>query len=73
MISRLMIAAVAAAFAVGITMAPTASTAEAAKKELSPQQQKMKDCSVKWGDEKKAKGVKGKKAHDAFMSTCLKG
>jgi Ni/Co efflux regulator RcnB len=43
------------------------------KKELTPQQQKMKDCGVKWGEEKKAKNVSGKKAHNEFMSTCLKG
>jgi len=33
----------------------------------------MKDCAAKWGEEKKAKQVSGKKAHDEFMSTCLKG
>ncbi|MBV8838823.1 MAG: hypothetical protein JO000_20005 [Alphaproteobacteria bacterium] len=73
MISRLMTAAVAAAFLTGALMAPTIVMAEAAKKELTPQQQKMKDCSAKWKDEKAAKKVSGKKAHNAFMSTCLKG
>lgn len=73
MISRLVTAAVAAAFLTGATTAPTIVMAEAAKKELTPQQQKMKDCSAKWKDEKVAKKVSGKKAHDAFMSTCLKG
>ena len=33
----------------------------------------MKDCAAKWGEEKKAKNVSGKKAHNEFMSTCLKG
>ena len=73
MISRLMAATAAAAFLIGVTVAPTVATAEAAKKELTPQQQKMKDCSAKWKDEKAAKKVSGKKAHNAFMSTCLKG
>lgn len=47
------------------------TTAQPAKK-LTPQQQKMKDCSVKWNDEKKAKKVSGKAAHNKFMSECLK-
>jgi len=68
-----MTATAAAAFLIGATLAPTVATAEAAKKELTPQQQKMKDCSAKWKDEKAAKKVSGKKAHNAFMSTCLKG
>jgi len=74
MIARLMTATVAAAFLMGAAAAPTIARAEAsAQKELTPQQQKMKDCSAKWKDEKTAKKVSGKKAHDAFMSTCLKG
>jgi Spy/CpxP family protein refolding chaperone len=44
-----------------------------AKKELTPQQQKMKDCAAKWKDEKKAKNVSGRKAYNEFMSKCLKG
>jgi hypothetical protein len=43
------------------------------KKALSPQQQKMKDCAGKWGEEKKSKKVSGRKAHNEFMSGCLKG
>ena len=73
MISRMVTAMVAAAFLASAAMAPTIVMAEAAKKELTPQQQKMKDCSAKWKDEKAAKKVSGKKAHNAFMSTCLKG
>jgi len=81
MLSRILTTAVAAAFLFGAAAAPTPTFAEGAKKEetkaatkkeLTPQQQKMKDCSVKWGEEKKAKKVSGKKAHDEFMSTCLK-
>jgi uncharacterized protein YgiB involved in biofilm formation len=72
----------AAAVAICLAAAPTLTSAatakkeeakkEETKKELTPQQQKMKDCSAKWGEEKKAKKVSGKKAHDEFMSTCLK-
>ena len=64
-------ALLAAPLAPAFAQAATEKTAKA-KKELTPQQQKMKDCSAKWGEEKKAKKVSGKKAHDEFMSTCLK-
>jgi hypothetical protein len=43
-----------------------------AKKELTPQQQKMKDCGPKWADYKKEKNVKGRAEYRKFMSTCLK-
>ena len=55
-----------------VAAAPTAAVAATAKKETSPQQQKMKDCAAKWGEEKKTKSVSGKKAHNEFMSACLK-
>ena len=42
-------------------------------KPLTAQQQKMKDCAGKWGQEKKAKKVSGRKAYNEFMSGCLKG
>ena len=42
------------------------------EKKLTPQQQKMKDCAAKWGDEKKAKKVSGRKAYNEFMKGCLK-
>ena len=45
---------------------------KAAKKELTPQQQKMKDCAAKWGDHKKEKKVKGRTEYNKFMSGCLK-
>jgi hypothetical protein len=73
MISRL-VAATAAALLIGTATAPTSAWAEMAKKkELTPQQQKMKDCAAKWKDEKKAKNVSGRKAYNEFMSKCLKG
>jgi hypothetical protein len=43
-----------------------------AKKELSAQQLKMKDCAAKWGDHKKEKKVKGRAEYSKFMSGCLK-
>ena len=56
-----------------VLVAPSATIAAAAKKEMTPQQQKMKDCAAKWGEEKKTKNVSGRKAHNEFMSACLKG
>ncbi|MBX9828582.1 MAG: hypothetical protein K2Y27_26785 [Xanthobacteraceae bacterium] len=41
-------------------------------KKQSAQQQKMKDCAVKWGDYKKEKKVQGRAEHRKFMSECLK-
>ncbi len=84
MIKRAFVFALAAAFLTAATAAPTIAFAAAAKKEekkqetkekkaLTPQQQKMKDCAGKWGEEKKTKNVKGRKAYNEFMSGCLKG
>lgn len=57
--------------ATGTTAAQTGSTGKATqtttKKELTPQQKKMKDCSR----EAKFKGLKGD-PRKQFMSTCLK-
>jgi hypothetical protein len=85
MLARLLTTALAAAFLIGaVASRPAyaakknkdAATEESAtpekKKGRTAQQQKMKDCAVKWGEEKKAKNVKGRKAYNAFMSTCLK-
>ena len=86
MIARILSLAVAATLVLGTATIPTVAFAEmlkkeetkketkkATKKELTPQQQKMKDCAGKWNEEKKAKKVSGKKAHNEFMSGCLKG
>lgn len=43
-----------------------------AKKPLTAQQLKMKECGAKWQEEKKAKGVKGREAWNKFRSACLK-
>ena len=88
MIARMMTMAVAATLVLGTATFPTVTFAEMLKKEetkkdttkkeetkkaTTPQQQKMKDCAGKWNEEKKAKKVSGKKAHNEFMSGCLKG
>jgi hypothetical protein len=70
MMSRILATALAAAF---LTTAGVPTIAFAAAKKSSAQNEKMKDCAAKWGEEKKAKKVSGQKAHRAFMSTCLKG
>jgi hypothetical protein len=43
-----------------------------ARRPLTAQQIKMKDCGAKWQEEKKTKGVKGREAWNAFRSDCLK-
>lgn len=54
--------------------AEMAASPEPKKKELTPQQQKMKDCAVKWNEAKKQdSNLKGRKAYNAFTSKCLKG
>jgi Ni/Co efflux regulator RcnB len=64
----------AAAVATALLAAPAAPAfAQKAKKELTPQQQKMKDCGPKWAAYKKEKNIKGRAEHNKFMSTCLKG
>ena len=73
MLKHLAVAAVATAL-IALPAAPSFAQAPAAtEKKTTPQQQKMKDCSAKWGDYKKEKNVKGKAEHQKFMSSCLKG
>ena len=53
--------------------APTQDSTKAeVKKQLTPQQQKMKDCAAKWQEEKAKTGAKGRAAYRKFMSDCLK-
>jgi psiF repeat-containing protein len=85
MLKRTLAAVLSAAFFVtataAIVIAPVnpaaaemAAKPEPKKKELTPQQQKMKDCAAKWGEAKKAdSNLKGRKAYNDFMSKCLKG
>ena len=56
----------ASLLAASVFAATAADTKTEAKKELTPQQQRMADCS------KQSKGMKGD-AHKKFMSDCLKG
>ena len=74
MLKHLVAAAVAGAL-IAVPAASSFAQSPAAKteKKLTPQQQKMKDCSAKWADYKKEKNVKGKAEHNKFMGTCLKG
>ena len=58
---------VTAAFAIA-----SANPGYAEDKPLSPQQQKMKDCAVKWKDEKAKTSVRGPEAYRTFLSSCLK-
>jgi hypothetical protein len=44
----------------------------AAKRPLTAQQLKLKDCGAKWQEEKKSKGVKGREAWNKFRADCLK-
>jgi len=69
MTRRALSAVLAAAFLASVTAYP----AVAEDKKLTPQQQKMKDCSAKWKTEKTEKKVSGRKAHNEFMKGCLKG
>jgi Ni/Co efflux regulator RcnB len=82
---KLLLAAAMASALLAAPLAPASAQAAAektdtkapktakAKKELTPQQQKMKDCGPKWADYKKEKNVKGRAEYRKFMSTCLKG
>ena len=56
----------AASLALALAISATAFAAPQAKKELTPQQQRMADCN------KQATGKKGDE-RKAFMSSCLKG
>ena len=76
MATALLAAPLAPAFAQAAaekTATKKATKTAKAKKELTPQQQKMKDCGPKWADHKKANNVKGRAEYRKFMSTCLKG
>ena len=68
----LLVAAACLAFG-AVDLAVPVQAQDTGKKALTPQRQKMKDCSVKWNEEKAEKHVSGKKAHNAFMKDCLKG
>jgi hypothetical protein len=52
--------------------AAEANSETKAKRPLTAHQLKMKECGAKWQEEKKAKGVKGLDAWNAFRSECMK-
>jgi hypothetical protein len=52
--------------------AQTPAAPAAARKALTPQRQRMKDCAVKWKEEKASTGAKGRAAYNKFMRGCLK-
>ena len=62
----------AAGLVVGLPSASVLAETSAKEKTLTPQQLKMKDCAVKWGEEKKSTGKKGRAAYNEFMRGCLK-
>jgi hypothetical protein len=65
-------AGLAAAIPSASAFAAAAAKDPAKERTLTPQQTKMKDCAVKWGDEKAKTGKKGRAAYNAFMRDCLK-
>jgi uncharacterized membrane protein len=75
----MMRAVFAAALATAVVAGAHAASAQDAQeknsqeKKLTVQQQKMRDCAAKWKEEKAKTDVKGREAHNKFMSGCLKG
>jgi hypothetical protein len=57
----------------------TASPVQAQQSEIkmdrksTGQREKLKDCAVKWKDEKATTNAKGRAAYNKFISGCLKG
>jgi psiF repeat len=68
----LLVAAACLAFGAVDLSAPVQAQ-DTGKKTLTPQRQKMKDCNMKWKDEKAQKHVSGKAAYREFMKGCLSG
>jgi hypothetical protein len=60
------------AFAIAFLATAAVQPGAAEDKPVTPQQQKMKDCAVKWKDEKAKTNVKGREAYRTFLSSCLK-
>jgi len=69
--NRLIALAVATAVVIVASVDPgVAQTGQ--DKPLTPQQQKMKACAIKWKDEKAKTSVRGREAYRTFLSSCLK-
>lgn len=56
----------------GAAQADDTKSETKAKRPLTAQQLKMKECGAKWKEEKETKGVKGREAWNKFRSECLK-
>lgn len=64
----------AACLAIGaVGLSAPVQAQDPGKKTITPQRQKMRDCNIKWKDEKAQKHVSGKAAYRDFMRGCLKG
>jgi psiF repeat len=68
----LLVVATCLAFGAATLAVPVQAQDTGAKK-MTPQRQKMKDCAVKWKEEKAQKHVSGRAAYRGFMKECLKG
>ena len=55
-----------------LAMSPVRLAEAAAPKQLTPQQQKMKDCAAKWKEAKATTSAKDRPSYRKFMSDCLK-
>jgi hypothetical protein len=57
-----------------VALPPASALAETSAKEktMTPQQRKMKECAVKWGEEKAKTDKKGRAAYNEFMRGCPK-
>ena len=63
---------VASGLVVALPSASVLAEAAAKEKAMTPQQLKMKECAVKWGEEKAKTDKKGRAAYNEFMRGCLK-
>ena len=72
MLRGILAAILAAGLVVAVPSAAALAEASAKEKPMTPQQLKMKECAVKWGEEKTKTGKKGRAAYNEFMRGCLK-
>ncbi len=54
------------------TRTENASEKTGGAKSVAAKRQKLRDCGIKWQEEKKAKGLTGKAAYLKFLSACMK-
>ena len=72
MMRRLFAATLATAFVAAVIAPPASAEETTPVKQITPQQQKMKDCAVKWKDEKAKTEATARETYSKFMSGCLK-